>query len=496
MGFPAPVSRLLARSMLALLVLAALPKIVLAERWQLTPSLSLSETWTDNLELAPDSREESAFVTTVAPGVSLSGGGARLQGDLAYGLSAVFEHTDEGSDELFHNLNGRADAELVQDHLFVDVSATASQNISDLRDAAGVGVTSGNDNLTQNYGVTAAPRLTHRLGRVARATWIYEHERVWFEDEQSDQRVHRAQARIESGSLFQRLRWALNGSYEDVAELDGSAGSDGGADGTLSSGSLTLGYALTPRFEINATGGYEDNDIGEVDPQSELAEDREGSFWDVGIRWRPNRRLNLELGGGERFFGRSLRAALSYQRRVVSLQAEFSESLQNNTSVVFLPEGSVPVFAPDCPAGVEGCTPAGEVQLFRQDTVDGFFVARRLSSSVSFNFRRHSLVLTGFRLVREAQRIGDDERQVGGSLNWRWALGSRTSFGLGGRYSREQFEVDERQDDFWFAEATLSRQLGRSLAVEGSYRHQRQESDDAGAEFTENAVVLSASFRY
>lgn len=476
------------------LVLGVLPAVAPALDWTFSPFASVTETWSDNIDLEPEDEAESGFLTTLSPGFAVSGSGARLQADLGYSLSAVIGHGGDDSGEIFHNLNGDARAEMVERILFLDLGARASQSIEDLREAGGSDLTAGNDDLTQNYGVTVAPRLENRLGRFADSSLRYAHERVWFEDDDGDERAHTADWSLTSGPMFQFTRWSAQASYEDVESTDDSATSS--TDGTLAETSFTLRQALTPRFEVNATGGYEENDLGDVDEASELSGDQDGAFWDVGIRWRPTRRLTLEAGGGERFFGRSLRGRLDYQGRRLALNISYSESLADNRSLVLTEQARVPVFSPDCPAGVEGCTPVGERLVFRTDSVDGFFISRQLRSTLSLGLQRSTVVLSGFRRVEEFQTGEGDERQVGASLDWIVSLGERTDFSTGGRYVREEFDEDDRRDDLWSADLTLSRRIGDALTIQASYRRQRQNSSDEDGEFAENAAIVSAALRY
>lgn len=481
-----------------LLVLASWSGSAQALQWTLSPSLSVTEAWSDNLDLDPEGEEDSGFLTSVTPGVSLTGRGNRLEANLAYSLSAVFEHGDEDGDstDLFHNLTAGGTGELVERTVFLEADARASQSVENLGGGSGSDLTAGNDNLTQNYGVRVGPRLENRLGRFALSTLRYAHERVWFVDEDGDERAHRGDWSLQSGPMFQRTRWSAQASYQDVASTDGADASLAGADGTLAEASFTLRQLVTPQFEVNATGGYEKNDLGNDAADDDLSGEQEGTFWDVGIRWRPNRRLDLEVGGGERFFGRSLRARLDYRLTRVALNVSYQETLADNRSIVLGEQALVPVFAPDCPAGVEGCTPVGQRLVFRTNTVDGFFISRQLRSSVSLNLKSHAFVLSGFRRVEEFQGGGNEERQLGGSVDWVWSLTESTQLSSGGRYAREEFGEDRQQDQLWLAELALSQQVADALSLRASYRRQWQNSSEASAEYTENAVLLTAALRY
>src|SRR5450830_1196379 len=66
-----------ALAVLALLTTQAAP--VLAAEWRFTPELTLRETYSDNITLAPSGSEQSGFVTEIAPGFTITGKGRRSQ---------------------------------------------------------------------------------------------------------------------------------------------------------------------------------------------------------------------------------------------------------------------------------------------------------------------------------------------------------------------------------------------------------------------------------
>ena len=100
--------------------------------WDLNSSLRLGIDYTNNLDLAPSDKTET-FISTLEPGISISRQSRYLKLGADYRLSVVDYSTSTRSDNYFHNLNAFANAELVEDHLFVDTRATASQQLIDNR---------------------------------------------------------------------------------------------------------------------------------------------------------------------------------------------------------------------------------------------------------------------------------------------------------------------------------------------------------------------------
>lgn len=95
--------------------------------FSLTPRLSVSETWTDNLTLAPDDQRDRAFITTVSPGLTLASRTGLLRGVLDYTLDGIVYTKSDQKNRLQNQLNARGTAELVPNALFVDATGTISQ---------------------------------------------------------------------------------------------------------------------------------------------------------------------------------------------------------------------------------------------------------------------------------------------------------------------------------------------------------------------------------
>ena len=67
---------------------AALPILLAcpawAAKWDIVPTLSVGEIYTDNLSLSPDTSKQSDWVTQVIPGISISAIGAASKFNLSY----------------------------------------------------------------------------------------------------------------------------------------------------------------------------------------------------------------------------------------------------------------------------------------------------------------------------------------------------------------------------------------------------------------------------
>ncbi len=98
-----------------------------ADPWTFTPSLSVSEIFTDNVGLAPSGLESSDFITTVTPGISIARESRRLKLDLNYKLQENFYKNHSDENQFINLLDASGTGELLEDRLFLDASASSSQ---------------------------------------------------------------------------------------------------------------------------------------------------------------------------------------------------------------------------------------------------------------------------------------------------------------------------------------------------------------------------------
>ena len=60
-----------------------------AADWTVVPSIGASEMYSDNIFLSPAPYQLSDFVTTITPGIAVTGTGERLKASLNYSLQDI-----------------------------------------------------------------------------------------------------------------------------------------------------------------------------------------------------------------------------------------------------------------------------------------------------------------------------------------------------------------------------------------------------------------------
>lgn len=454
----------------------------------ITPRMSVSEIYTDNVDLQPAGQADSDLLTRLRPGFDVYANGARVNANLSYSLDAVLSSFGSGRNNLFHDLDAIANAELIKQHLFIDARARSTQQAINLLGPIGIDNTTATNNLTEVTAVSVSPYLTNHFGSFADSTLRYAHERVF--DNRGGGYSNQASAQLASGNLFGPLFWVLAASHEHT-ELSGDFEA-----GTFNQAFGQLGYRLNPHWSVFATGGYEDNQF------ESFRNTQDGAFWDVGVHWVPNQRTDVEAHYGHRFFGSTSSLSLSYRRRTTLWQASYSESIASKRNLVLTNAGTVSVLIPPnvgsgltpfCSPSDPNCT---EVSLFTPQSVNDFFLMRQAVASVTAFSPRHSVTLAYSLLRQTFESDGAQARQQGVTLGWSWRLTADSRFNAASGWTQNEPERSNRHDDFWNVQVGVSHDLSSDAVASLNYRHQARLSNASSAEYDENGVIADFSIRF
>jgi hypothetical protein len=96
--------------------------------FSITPTLSVTETLTDNALLSSSDRRAD-LVSQVSPGIRMSSTGGRFRGFLDYSLTGIVYANNSHGNDLQNALNGAFNVEAIEKWAFVDVSANISQQL-------------------------------------------------------------------------------------------------------------------------------------------------------------------------------------------------------------------------------------------------------------------------------------------------------------------------------------------------------------------------------
>ncbi|TVS08734.1 MAG: TIGR03016 family PEP-CTERM system-associated outer membrane protein [Gammaproteobacteria bacterium] len=510
-------SRLLYAGVAILVIVFAGP--VNATDWNLSPSASISQIFTDNVNLAPSGQEESEVITNTNVGFRADRSGPRLDLNAAYNLQNVFYWRDTRDDETFHQFAGNGNLEVLDDRFFLDASAAYSQRFVSPRDAVGDNII-GADERTDVATYRVSPYWRERYGSFAESEVRYIWEKVDVQrgtrgDPSSE--ADRWRAFLASGPDFGRVGWRLSYSLDEVDFDDGSAV-------TFESAEALASLRITPQFSVFAAGGREWNDF-EVDPSRAEPDDE---FWRAGATWTPTVRTFMEAFYGERFFGKTYGASLRHQFRRSQVAIDYTEAPTTLTNVIFTPTLFLVVDEFGDPILVDGDPLFLDFEL--PELVSDVYIAKRLTVSASGSGVRTRWVLRGFDERREYQvdprdehvyGVGatfsrrltsdstalldlrwqeanydndpgrDDERVYGIRGSYTWRVAPRTRGNVQTSWQRSEFDIDNREEDLWTAGIGLSASLGRRTTASVNYRYSERDSTRADRDFQENRITLT-----
>ena len=250
-------------------------------QWEIVPLFSVQETATDNVRLQPPGSERSDLVTELRPGVTINGNGARLRFNATYIPDFVYR-AQEGSNDVFHNLNATGNAELVRQLLFVDTRANVFQsNVALFGPQADSNVNNTNNRTTVRT-FLLSPYLRHDFGSNAQGEARYSFSTLnsgsTGNANLTNSDANRIDARLSSGPAYKLQTWNLTYSKEHIDYTQTHQNIDT---------EMVSAYGrrlITPELGLQATVGYEDDDYGIA------ANSPKGKFWSVGPDWEPTPR--------------------------------------------------------------------------------------------------------------------------------------------------------------------------------------------------------------
>lgn len=478
--------------------------------WEIHPSLSISETYTDNLRLRPEGAEQSDWVTRVRPGISLRRTGPRLRFNANYSPEVVYRAREESGD-LYHYLNAKGTAELREDLLFLDASADVTQQNASLfgpRAENNVNVT-GNRTSVRSYSLS--PYLRREFGQDARGELRFTRSEVSYSaNNLFSSEANRFDVRFWSGPAFRLLSWnlAYNKHRIEYTETQQTIDIE-----RISAGAKRL---ITPQLGLVVNVGYEDNNYITFGPQPS------GSFWSVGPEWTPTPRTRLSATTGRRYFGSTQTLDFSHRTRLTTWRLDYKEDITTARDEVLVPSTA------DTAAYLDTLFLATIPDpVARQSAVENFiiqnglpqsltvpvnfvtttpFVQQRLQASFGIRGVRNTVLANVFSQRREATSAGQpgegdfseslNTRQSGTSLLWTLRITGQTTSNVQVGYTRSESIRTAREDDLKFIRLGITRNFDPRISGSLSYRRLQNDSNQAGSSYTENAFTAALRLRY
>ncbi len=275
------------------------------ERWTVTPQVSLSETYSDNLALATPGLARRGWASDLAPGVHMQGNDGIIKGTVDYRFHELVYSGQPQLNNSQHALSSMLTGQLVQGWLFIDTVANISQqNISAFGPA-----TSDAASTTTNRTQTGVFQVSPYIRGMISGTTAYELRYAATDEQARDTSVARTHqstwnATIRSGPSSGFFRWAFDANRLAVRNPVLGERTDDRVH-------ASAGAEVLPQFYLSLLEGHETTDVAGPRGQS-------GRTPGVGLEWAPNERLRLAALEERRFFGRGHSIELNYRTRLTA----------------------------------------------------------------------------------------------------------------------------------------------------------------------------------
>ena len=458
--------------------------------WTITPSLSVSEAFTDNSGLVPDNQDRNSdFTTRVSPGLSINGAGGRSSLNLNYSFNQTFYHRETQSDENRNSLAAVGQVELWKRIFFIDGQAQISQVVTDGTQAKSESPTGQNINHTEARSFNVSPFMQQHFGQ-----WMDVEPRVTLnktttESNQIQDTITRTgQITLNSGRQFALFPWSVV-AFDRKTQNDGDQPSEyeRRVDGSFS-------YVLDRKLTLTGTVGWEKVEDSGLNTQPQ------GITWSGGFTARPSSRSSLQFSYGERNGTESVsvRAVHTLSSRT-AVSASYSESIQTSQQLIAQQVASITT-DPTVPGAVPipFTTPGGAPLYAFPDSRLGLTESTFRQKSFRLNFngsrRRNSFSGGGFWEERHTETTGITETSYGGNLSVQRSLNPRLSGSLGVRVQRTDFgTADNRKDMNYNGSATLSYRVRKDIEATLTYNLTLTKVNNAPDDLLENAVSIGLS---
>lgn len=461
-----------------------IPEGFLDGEWHVTYGFSASQTISDNIDQARNSRRETGFVTRAGPNMSVWGETARVTAAFDGNLSGVqqFGGDDEGF-SLDPRLAGSSTTEVSPDLLFFDLRAAVSRQLLDSRDTTSAsGASTGNRDFVAS--MTASPYLVHRLGDFANAEWRYSFSPVIVDsDDTSNAYSHQGRLTVDSGPDFSFFGWTWTNTVGEEVR-------SGETDISTANTDLGVSYPLWSDFALLGGIGYEYRD-GDEDEDNNF----DGVTWRAGFAWNPHPDLSLQATYGRRQNDDSLDASVFYRiGPKTTLTASYAEALETSQQRAISNLGNL-IIDPETGELIDEDTG----QAFDEDDPftfdDETTRTRTFRLSADHRSGRDTIRLSSLAGTSTGGSDGDEEFYQA-RLTWARPLSPVIGFTSNASYRRSDFEDEDRTDDTYRLSAGLTYQLDPDARASLTYNFQTRDSTDSDESFYENAITVGIAFSF
>lgn len=290
---------------------------------EITPSVGVSTTWTDNIDLAgDDAAKQSAFLGEVTPGFTLSQRSERITTNVDYTFRGIFYADDSDRNTTWHDGNAALDVDVIRDWFSIAAAGGYTQVLVDPALATINDRIFDEENVSDTVTGSVMPQLLHEFSwGIVDANYYYgivDYLDTAPDGSPLDDNENMGGTFSITSPRRSTITWELR--------YDGwQTNYDISPDVEYRSASAELGYRVTPNLELFGSGGKETDLEAEVALPTDQRAGLDEPFWQAGFRWRPSARDSLDMSYGERFYGSTFGGAWRHEGRMLTVEVSYSE---------------------------------------------------------------------------------------------------------------------------------------------------------------------------
>ena len=476
----------------------------LAVEWIGNPGIvaSVSTIYTDNVCQSSENQRGQwlgGVGLSTAPSGSIRGKGSRSEFNLG-GSVQVNTLTDSqlnddecagefrGDNEQFApNLSATGSATIVDNLLNVNVTGRAAQNEVSPTLGGGGDPFGGNGNTNTFYRYSISPVLNRRLKNTSTANLRYTFDEIINSSDAVSDSTSDALAATLTNHKSSQISWQWRANYRRVQYSDLVLVNNGNnrtvvprQDTELKSAGLNMGYRIDRRWQVTGTYGWEWNDF-----QTFNNTNTGGNAWNVGVNWTPTARTRVNIGMGDRFFGKTPNLNISHTRKRSVFTASYKKDITFARDIRTEDNLVDPGF---------GFNPAVNTQ--------SAIIEERFNLGYTYSGRRAILSASG----NYSNQLQEDNGETSVFRGFAVSVSPLISrvYTLSGTIA---WSEDEPQDFFgisnlgpstpaesWITTVQVGRQLSERMNLSLGYQYIDQRSDDSFNGYQENRVIATVDY--
>ena len=449
------------------------------------PDIAASISYTDNVALSEDVSAVSAGIMQFTPGLSLYANGRSVDAAIRYELQNLY-FTDDASTGLdkyqyYHKLNGTVKAEIQENLLYFDGGLSTYQ----LSPTTNGLETLDNFSLSANRQtvkrVSLSPYLSTRLGEYANTEVRYRYTNLMGDSRVvNDSHINEVSFSLDSGEMFNRIIWSLDGISRDVVY-------EAQDDTSFESIAIGMDYELSDKINVLLKAGYENNEY-----QTFAVNSIDDNYWSVGVRFQPGDRTDILLESGHRYFGDTGLVDINHRARNTNWKVSYLEDITTRSLLDI--ESQVVLVANDSEQAI------GDSQIFGLLSLPSLtteaILRKRTTAGVELNYNKLMGRINLSQTKYDYQLSGDSERINAADLGLIWSYTSKTDISVTKYYQHRDFQTSGTRERLQQWILAMNQLISRRTSINLEYRNTSLESDTGSDEYTQNVYSLGIKTKF